>query len=318
MSLVVPTPGSGLSFSTPISVAAALDAGMTRDQLKSRRLHAPFTGVRIEATAPNDLVTRCLCLREVLPPDAVFSGITAAALHGWWLPRRPEFIDVTVPAGAPRVRRAGVWCHQSDIADNEQVTRNGLVVTNAARTLLDLAARHSLVDLVVLADSALRCGHLSTAKLLGVADAAYAVRGIRTFRRMTKLTDHRSESPMETLMRLSIVLSGLPAPTPQAILRDADGGWLAQVDLLGADGRSVFEFDGADHNNPDRHASDVTRWRLLSTEGFGVHPYTQRELLWRPHQIPLDYREALVLPAHIGDIDKWLAEFRLSSFVRRR
>jgi hypothetical protein len=190
-------------------------------------------------------------------------------------------------------------------------------VTNAVRTLADLAAQHSLVDLVVMADCALRFGHCALAELIEFAEAVHGARGIRTFRRMTTLADGRSDSPMETLLRLSIVLPGLPPPTPQAILRDADGGWLAQVDLLGADGRNVFEYDGAEHDKPGRHASDVSRWRTLRKAGFVVYPYTARELFLRPYQVPFDYREALGLPGHVGDIEKWLLEFRRSSFARR-
>lgn len=292
-------------------------AGMTRDQLRSRRLHAPFTGMRV-AAAPDDLVTRLRCLREVLPPDALFSGLTAAALHGWWLPFRPSFIEVTVSPQTPRVRRAGVRCHQAHIASTQWSHPHGLAATSAVQTLADLAAQYSLLDVVVMADSALRNGHCDASMLNEFAESARGTRGICTFRRMTQLIDHRSESPMETLLRLSIVLPGLPPPTPQAVLRDPDGGWLARVDLLGADGRSVFEYDGAEHENEKRHASDVARWRILRRAGFEVYPYTARELFLRPHQIPFDYRDALGLPASACDVAKWLNEFKRSSFGRRR
>ncbi len=180
-----------VSFAQPVSVSAALRAGMTRDQLRSRQLQTPFTGVRIGVAAPNDLVTRCLCLQEVLPSDAVFSGMTAAALHGWWLPFRPSFIDVTVSGSTPRARRAGVRCHQADIAVDQRTLCHGLAVTDAVRTLADLAAQYGLADLVVMADSALRRGDCDVQALLGFAEIAGGRRGIRTFRRMTKLSDNR-------------------------------------------------------------------------------------------------------------------------------
>ena len=117
-------------------------------------------------------------------------------------------------------------------------------------------------------------------------------------------------------MRLSIVLSKLPPAIPQAVIRDAAGGWLAQVDLLSADGKSVFEYDGIDHFDADRHASDVARWKLLRRADLEVYPYTKREFFLRPHQIPCDYRDALGLPSTAGNIDAWLREFRRSSFGR--
>ena len=123
---------------------------------------------------------------------------------------------------------------------------------------------------------------------------------------------------METLLRLVIVLSGLPAPTPQAVLYDADGGWLARVDLLAPDGISVFEFDGANHDDPKRHASDVTRWRVLRQHGYVVYPFTARELFFRPHEIVNEYLRALGLRANASDIEGWLREFRRSSFAGSR
>jgi hypothetical protein len=292
---------------------------MTPAQLRSQRWRIPFHGVRVRRDAESGFLERCAALTTALPGDAAFSGLTAARLLGWWLPYGADGnrLEVTVRPDQ-LVSRQGISCARSPLAPGDVIEWQGMRVTAGVRTLRDLAARWPLVDMVVMGDAALRSGHCAAADLEELAVRAHGGRGIRTFRRMSQLVDARSQSPMETVMRLSIVVSKLPQPTPQAIIRDANGGWLAQVDLLGADGKSVFEYDGAEHFEPARHASDVARWKVLRRERYEVYPYTRQEFFRRPHQIPCDYREALGLPVTAGDIDAWLREFRRSSFGRCR
>lgn len=308
-----------MSFTGPFTTREATRAGMTRAQLRSNLWRTPFRGVRERRSTPADVLSQCRALAAAAPVNTVFSGLTAARLLGWWLPRGVDSwpLEVTVRPNQ-LISRQGVQCTRAFVDPQDIVEYKGLQVTSGLRTLRDLAARWSLVDLVVMADAALRGRHCTLADLVDFSQGTRGGRGIRTFRRMAGLVDARSESPMETVMRLSIVLPGLPPPTPQAIIRDAAGGWLAQVDLLGADGRSVFEYDGARHFEAARHASDVARWRVLRQADCEVYPYTRRELFLRPHQVPCDYRDALGLPPTVGDIDAWVTEFRRSSFGRPR
>ena len=303
----------------PFTTREAIVAGMTPAQLRSGRWSTPFQGVRTPRDVEASFPERCAALATVLPDNAVFSGLTAARLLGWWLPHGVDANRVEVTVRTDQlVSRSGVRCVRSPLDPSDVIEHHGLRVTGGVRTLRDLAAHWSLVDLVIMGDAALRSGHCTAAQLADFADLARGDRGIRTFRRMSRLVDVRSQSAMETGMRLSIVLSELPPPTPQAIIRDVAGGWLAQVDLLGADGKSVFEYDGAEHFEPARHASDVARWKVLRRERYEVYPYTKQEFFLRPHQIPCDYREALGLPRSVGNIDIWLREFRRSSFCRHR
>ena len=89
---------------------------------------------------------------------------------------------------------------------------------------------------------------------------------------------------MESLMRLLIVLSGLPTPIPQAEIVDANGFFVARGDLKGPGMQAVFEYDGAIHNEPLNYAKDVTRWRNLRAADCKVLFYTARELFQSPQQ----------------------------------
>jgi hypothetical protein len=119
---------------------------------------------------------------------------------------------------------------------------------------------------------------------------------------------------METLLRLSVVLSGLPRPLAQVDLFGPSGEFIARSDLLAVDGRSVFEYDGRDHNEPERHASDVRRWRALRAAGFEVYPYTALDLFQRPFQIVTDYQRAVGLPIDPTAVRGWLEELKRSGY----
>lgn len=304
-------------FVGPFTTQEAVSAGITPAQLRSRRWRAPFRGVHEASCEPQDLATQCRALARLLPAEAAFSGITAARLRGWWLPNGAEQLPfhVTVPPDYI-VRRQGVRATRRPLGVADVVVLDGLRLTAGQRTLADLAADWALIDLVIMADSALRFGACSPA-LLAAAASQHGGRGVRTLRRAAQLADRRSESAMETLLRLIVVLAELPPPTPQVELRDDFGGWLARADLVGPDGLTVLEYDGATHNEPARHNADVRRWRLLERHGFKVYPYTALDVFRGADEVVAAYQEALGLPLDPAAVDGWLREFHRSSFARR-
>jgi very-short-patch-repair endonuclease len=261
-------------------------------------------------------MSQCRALARVLPDETAFSGMTMARLCNWWLPQHAALLPfhVTVPPDCI-VRRGGVRATRRRLEVDDVFDFEGLRLTTPARTLADLAADHSLIDMVVMADSALGSRSCTEAELALIASQRGG-RGVRTLRRAAALADRRSESAMETLLRLIFLLSKLPAPTPQRRLYDAFGNFLATGDLVGPDGRSVFEYDGADHNEPARHNADVRRWKILDRNGFKVYPYTALDVFRNAPQIVADYQDALGLPRDPRAVEGWLREFEQSSFAR--
>ncbi len=302
----------------PFTRQQALRAGITPGQLRHPRWTSRFRSVYEQPDPDTDLFSVCRALSLALPDDAVFSHLTAAALRRWWLPYRgPQRpIEVTVPPGR-MLERKGVRCIRSELSPDEVEEIAGLRVTTGLRTLQDLAVQWSLIDLVVMADSVLRLGDCESAQW-ALDNCVPGRRGVCTLRRALSLADPRSESAMETVLRTVIVIPGMPVPTPQAILRDEGGEWLARVDLLGADGKSVLEFDGANHDEPARHAEDTSRWRTLHRHGFQVYPYTKRDIFSGGLHIIDDYETALGLAPDPRRAQAWLTEWEKSSFGRRR
>jgi very-short-patch-repair endonuclease len=242
------------------------------------------------------------------------SGLTAARLRGWWLPKSSMDgpIEITVPPPFD-VRRPGVRCRRAWLMPADITLVNGLRLTSPMRTLLDLAATQPLIDLIVLADAALYFKHC-TVEQLGAAGLIPGRRGAQRFRRMLALIDPESESPMESLLRLVVVLSGLPRPESQVNIWSDTGHFIARGDLKVPAVRAIFEYDGRDHDEPARHAGDVRRWRALREAGYEVYPYTASDLFRCPGQIVSDYQRAIGLPIDARSVRGWLKEWRLSGY----
>ena len=92
-------------------------------------------------------------------------------------------------------------------------------------------------------DAALNAGLLSHAALTNAVLAQSHWVGIGDAARAANLADARAESPLETLGRLRILASGLPAPELQVEIRDARG-FVARVDAWYEEAAVAVEFDG--------------------------------------------------------------------------
>lgn len=156
----------------------------------------------------------------------MLSHHTAAQLRGLPVPETDQ-VHVSTPPGVRAPRIAGVRAHERSPAT---VLRSGRRISAAVDNFVELAEMLCLVDLVVLGDAMVRRGFLTCEGLLvGVASAGPR-RGVRMARRAAELVRAGVESPMETRLRLLVVLAGLPEPAPGHTVRDAIGGWIGEVD----------------------------------------------------------------------------------------
>ena len=96
---------------------------------------------------------------------------------------------------------------------------------------MELAStRPNLVDLVVAGDSLVTAAALSPEDLVAAADE-WTGRWCRLARRAARLVRTGVNSPMESRVRMLIVLAGLPEPTTNHILRYPNGDWRRRLDL---------------------------------------------------------------------------------------
>lgn len=176
--------------------------------------------------------------------DAVFSNVSAAAMHGYDLWDVPlDTVHLTHGGGGHGKLRHGVHRHHEQLAPNEIVSSGGLLLTSAARTIADLARTVSLTSAVATGDCALRRG-LALDALNATVAAAKGRRGAPKARRALALMDGRSDSVGESLSRLTIRDLGLPVPELQKHVWSSAGEEIGRVDFYFPGLGVVGEFDG--------------------------------------------------------------------------
>lgn len=227
---------------------------LTYSQTRRASLRTPTRGVRTAAQAATWL-DDVAAVALTLPPGAAFSHTTAAQLLGLptpWPDGRP--LHVTVPRAVNRGRRKAVAWHQRDLTGCT-LRAGGFAVTDHARTWVDLGAVLTMPDLVAVTDVMLRRG------LVRVADLQIApgTRGVATLREALMLADPDSRSVRESLLRVQLHSSGLPAPRINMDIIE-EGIWLGCGDLVWPEFTLVIEYDGIHHDSQrQRHQDAQTR-----------------------------------------------------------
>jgi predicted transcriptional regulator of viral defense system len=144
----------------------------------------------------------------------VGSHQTAAVLHGLDLIGRPSANLVTVTRSprdhGSRASRMSVRVHSAELPRGHVVVRDGIRLTSVARTVVDLARTCSFRDGVVVADSALRTGQTTAPEISAVISDCARWPGVRRARAVAAFSDHRAESALESIGRLSSVSTGCP------------------------------------------------------------------------------------------------------------
>ena len=231
--------------------------------------------------------------QQRLPPGAAFSGFTAAWLHGLDVaPCRP--IEVTVPVSAGVSARSGMAVRRSAMRKGDVVLLRGMPATSMARTLADLCGRLSLTEGVVIADAALHQGRVRLEQLLSWVKSNRKHHGIANLRRVIPLADPAAESPMESRLRMLLVLAGLPRPKSQVSIHDRWGRFVGRPDLFYEEHRLGIEYDGGGHR--DAMADDNRRQNRLLNAGVRLLRFTGADVLGNPDAVLTQVRTMLAGP----------------------
>jgi hypothetical protein len=234
-------------------------------------------------------VLLCAATRRV-PPSAVFSGLTAAWLHGLdFLPCSP--IEVTVPKGGGISGRSGLAIRRARLEKHEIVRIRGLRATSMVRTLRDVSARLTLTETVVVADMALHKRLVNVKSLISSLTTYAGQPGIANLRRVVANVEPASESPMETRVRMLLVLAGLPRPDAQVAIHDGMGRFVGRPDLYYPTRRLGLEYDGGTHR--ESLADDNQRQNRLLDAGVTLLRFTARDVLGAPDSVVRLVRRAL-------------------------
>jgi hypothetical protein len=165
------------------------------------------------------------------------------------------------------------------IPDSEIIA--GVRLAVPAQTLVSCAIDLSLLDLLIVVDAALHLGDVTLAELTTIA--AEQRRGAPRLRQAIALADQRSESAMETVLRVLHVVSGI-AVEPQREFWN-DSRFVARGDLWLVGTTTIHEYDGDEHLKVARQRRDLRRGRRLSDAGITRRGFTAADIADQPHQI---------------------------------
>jgi hypothetical protein len=166
-------------------------------------------------------------------------------------------------------------------------------VTTALRTAFDLARHLDLTDAVAAVDAMLTRRWITITKLAEYAAKRPGWSGAPRVRRVLELSLPGAESPMESRVRLLLVLAGLPIPVPQYKIRDSAGRLLARLDLAYPELRLAIEYDGDHHRERDQFRRDLARLNRLRLLGWTVLQFTADDVLRHPERVVNQVRAAI-------------------------
>ncbi|MBN9759420.1 hypothetical protein Ae406Ps2_3642 [Pseudonocardia sp. Ae406_Ps2] len=264
-----------------------LTAGFERDEIDRLVRGGRLLGIRpgvyrlpgeTEPTSAELHRARAQAAAPELADDAVYGGVTAAVLLGlplWRVPLGRLHVFRDRPGGG-RIR-PGTHVHSVPLPDQDVVELDGLRVTSAARTTVDLARTLGTEQALITLDAALHRhvrrdpalppppGAVDGAQLDDVLNRFAGRRGMPRARRTLALADALTESPGESRSRFHLHAAGIPAPVTQWEVP----GLGYRTDFAWPEHGVVGEFDGRMKYgrtlHPDEDLEDVL-WREKQRE----------------------------------------------------
>lgn len=250
---------------------------------------------------------------SVLPAGTVFTHLTAAQVLGLWLPPLPSRLSVVVqvPPGGARPQRRGLRAIRT-LPLTAPTSCRGVPLAGVADVLLALCHDLDDLDAVIAVDSALHSNLVDRRTLEEVAGRRR--RGAPRLRRVLARADSRSESAWETVLRELHRIADAPV-TPQFVVRDSAGAFVARGDLR-LDGVEVLhEYDGHHHLEVGRQRSDLRRLRRLTEVGWDRRGYTSDDLLHRAVTVLRDVDLSLGRTHEPARVKAWHQLLRTSALT---
>jgi len=295
----------------PFLRSDAQKLGVAERRLKSPAYRTVFTRVVIDARIPDTVVVRSRAAMLVCPEGGVISHWTAARLWGGVVPDN-EWTHISFMRDV-RFRLGGVkphrFRHRLDIKK-----RHGLPVTSPGQTFCHLAKHLGLVDLVALGDRLVKKGRLTPTELIDYTDS-WQGQCREEARRAAQLVRDGVDSVPETALRLLMILAGLPEPTVNIRICDADGRVRFRIELGDEGARLAIEYDGRWHDAPtQKEHDDARRSGLSERDGWTFVIVRAEELYDFPETLLERIRDqmrslGIAVPAVLSD--DWRRHFRV-------
>jgi very-short-patch-repair endonuclease len=187
--------------------------------------------------------------------------------------------------------RSGMTLRRSALSKRDVVNVRGMPATSIVRTLGEVCCSLPLIEAVVVLDAALHDRRIRVDQLVDWAERHSGRRGIANLRRVIDLAEPASESPMESRLRMVLVLGGLPRPKAQVPIHDRWGRFVGRPDLYYEDCRLGIEYDGGIHR--EMLAEDNRRQNRLLSVGMRLLRFTSADVLGNPDAVVAQVRMML-------------------------
>lgn len=289
----------------PFTRADAVRAGIDPKVLRTSRFRRIFRGVYVAREVEVTPAVRTAAALALHPPSAFASHVDAARLLG--LPV-PHVADAHISVFRPQDRRSrpGITCHVA-ARGSGVVKYRGMRLSAPFRMFVELAGVLSLVDLVIVGDAMLRVFRIPESRLVNECEQSTDRHAVAA-RRAASYVRAEVDSPMETRLRMLIVLGGLPEPDVNHKIRDEHGHVLMRFDLCYPELRLIVEYDGRQHaEDPKQWNHDLERRETLDDEEWRILVVTSRGIFKEPARTLQRVRRALAnrgcpdLPRQLSD-----------------
>lgn len=212
------------------------------------------------------LIHAVAATRKIRP---IFSHWSAAAILGLpMIGSWPDTVHVIAGQTAGGRSRNRVVKHSLRLDDADVVEIDGLLVTSAARTVLDIAAIATPLVAVTMADRVLhvdrrgqRPAMATKAELFDVWERSHPFRAHVRTKKVIEFSTPLADSPLESVSRVNMKVIGCPPPQLQSRFYDYLG-FVAETDFDWPSLKLIGESDGAakyldEHYRSGRSAAQV-------------------------------------------------------------
>jgi very-short-patch-repair endonuclease len=263
----------------PFTPATAARFGLSATALRTGPWVRAFHGVWRHRDLSDTRECRVAAARLLLTPNAVICGLTSAWLQGIDVQdRRTDQIWVACRTGSRMRARSGVAMRELTLIERDIGDLDGLPVTVPVRTAFDCARWLAPTEAVVVIDALSHAHQFCLDDLRDYVAGQAGLRWISRVRAALDRADPRSESPMETRLRLLFFRNGITSLVPQVVV--TDGSFTARLDLADEKRKVAVEYDGAAHwlqRRDDDRRRDRLRalgWTVIvvSAEDYYEHP----------------------------------------------
>ncbi len=291
----------------PFTTATAAGLGVSRKVLRGSRFVRLFPGVHAAADVELSGAALVKAAQLAVGPNAAASHESGLLVWGVDIGTRGS-VHLTTHRRSPTVV-AGITMHRCLVLGGVSDI-GGCRVLCPERCLVDAATRRTVTDLVVAGDWLIRLGHMTYDSFFDFVHT-FHFDGIVKSRRVAEHLVSGSESPRESLVRMMLVLAGLPAPACNVSYGD-ESQIFARLDMSYVEWKVAVEYDGRQHGlDLAQRERDIQRREAMERLGWVFVVVTAAQLA-KPRAVVHRVHQALRARGYDGPAPDFRREWQLS------